>query len=160
MALRREPVPQHGDLVILRELRRIDLPSCCRIDRMTAHGEPWNEATWFDATKEFSTVVATQNNLVAGFVVYDRRLRHMQVMKLAVHPHVQRTGIGSCLLGRVFEHAVLTDKKFVQATVTLTAPLVPALALFKYLNWAGYLTEDGSGVCFVKENRLASKISK
>lgn len=162
MAIKRVESPQAYAPVVVRPLRRDDLPSCHRIDRVACPGTNWDEAKWHDTFPVYPALVAVQSGIgitfpaVAGFVVYSVRSTHVRIEKLAVHPRCWRTGVGTILVGAIVDIVRTNGRNFAGITVPLDLQHVAALSFFKYLGWIGYLTDAGDAVSLVRENRRVS----
>lgn len=78
---------------------RDDMPEILAIER-ASYAFPWSEQDFLEALLERGCigVVAKMGQRVAGFVLYDTRLRSLEIVNLAVVPDLRRRGIGRQLI--------------------------------------------------------------
>lgn len=81
---------------------RLHLPSVLRIER-ECFGEPWTEDDFIREVRRPKVVsmVATVNDSVVGYMLYELHKNRLHVLNLAVDQAFHRQGIGSAMLQKL-----------------------------------------------------------
>src|SRR3989304_2739985 len=112
---------QHKQVTpLIREFISGDLDSIKEIE-LLSFDDPWTAKDFARIVfpkKQCSTIVAELCDTVVGYIIYEQRLRCIEIFNMAVAPHIRRRGIGRELVrslqftfGRTVPiHAITIDK--------------------------------------------------
>ena len=114
-------------------IRRIEEKDFARVSGITNYYFPHVGASPSKITKRlskgFDYFVAVVNGVVAGFADYKLMERKAKLMGLAVDPEFREMGIGSALLSKICEVAILEGKN--EAYLQVKQSNLPAVEMYK-----------------------------
>lgn len=117
----------------LRWLLRRDLPEVLGIER-ASFPTPWTEGHFADLLRRqncVGTVAETDDERIAGYMLYELTDRQIRVVNLAVAPDHRRHGVGSQLIGRLLSKLSNAHRRWL--TLAVRESNLPAQLFFRQL---------------------------
>lgn len=107
--------------IAVRALLARDVASVLNIEKLS-YANPWtaDDLRRVLKRKHCSAFVAIINQQTVGYVVLEALPRTLQVLNMAVHPHVRRRGIGRKLIGWLADQLGSTDRRRIVTEVRET----------------------------------------
>ncbi len=86
----------------VRWMIRRDMEEIMAIER-TAFADPWGEENFLQCLKSRNTfgAVAESAEKVIGYMIYEMHKKEIQILTMAVHPDMARSGIGSAMIDKM-----------------------------------------------------------
>jgi ribosomal-protein-alanine N-acetyltransferase len=109
-----------GTAVTIRMMDRVDIAQVAALEE-TCFDDPWlgEVIAWTIAKQQASGVVAIIQGKVAGYAIYqlegDEEGSFIRISRLAVHPALRRTGIGSLLCDAVIGRLTVARRRIAGA---------------------------------------------
>ena len=92
--------------ILIRALAPPDIPSILEIQSASPEASRWTAADYARACDGlFHSLVALRSEVLAGFIVSRFAADEMEILNLAVRPHLRRHGIATQLLTGALDHA-------------------------------------------------------
>lgn len=125
-----------------RWLIRRDLPEVCRID-FECYQDFWREEDFMECMRQRNVIGMTceLHKDVVGFMVYELHPKMLNVVRFAVHPNFQRTGIGTCMVERLWNKLSTQRRRFLECVVSERS--TDAHLFLKSLDFAAVSVERG-----------------
>src|SRR5579871_931996 len=88
--------------VHIRWMIRRDMPQVMRTERASFEYS-WTEDDFLRCLRQRNCIgmVAEEDDVIAGFMIYELHKTRLNVLNFAVHPAVRRMGIGSLLIAKL-----------------------------------------------------------
>ena len=90
---------------MIREMKTEDIPGVLEIEK-TLPGRQWSSRAFEESLQQnytFFYVTEAADHSIAGYCCMERLYEEAELVNIAVHPQLRRTGIGERLLGEVIE---------------------------------------------------------
>lgn len=90
--------------VHLRWMAVKDMPAVLAIDAACFPDRGWDEYQFLKFSRDHDSIVMVAEDFqrrIAGFMVYALARREIRLVRLAVHPHARRSGVGRAMVSKL-----------------------------------------------------------